>query len=129
MTTFNITTGIQGNETKIVEINDTALKVGSGLAEVFATPAMITLMEKTAFLSIDNILPEGWSSVGMQIDVKHKKASLPGAIINCISEVTKVEGKKVWFEIKASDENGEIGKAIHIRYIINSDEFMTALQK
>lgn len=129
MTTFNISLGILGNETKIVEKNDTALSIGSGLAEVYATPAMIALMEKTAFLSIEKHLPEGFSSVGMQIDVTHKKASLPGSIISCKSEVIKFEGKKVWFKIIASDEKGIIGTADHIRYIINSEEFMQALLK
>ncbi len=126
---FNIPTGTSGNQTKRVLEEDTAQKVGSGLAAVYATPAMIAFMEKTAFLSIEDLLPEGYSSVGIQINVAHKKASLPGAEIRCTSEVTKVDGKKVFFTISASDENGEIGTAEHIRFIINSEAFMDALKK
>ena len=125
---LSITVGIQGHETKIVEKKDTASAFGSGLAEVFATPAMIALMENTAYLSIDSLLPEGYSSVGISINVQHKKASLPGSIVSCYSEVTKVDGKKVHFHIEASDEEGEIGVAEHVRYIINSDEFMRRLK-
>jgi len=125
---FNIKSGIQGHETKIVEKKDTATSFGSGLAEVFATPAMIALMENTAYLSIDSLLPDGFSSVGISINVQHKRASLPGSIISCQSEVTKVEGKKIHFFIEAFDEEGEIGEAEHVRYIINSDDFMNRLK-
>ena len=126
---MNIETGIKGHQTKIVEKKDTASQIGSGLAEVFATPAMIALMEQTAYKSIEDILPEEFSSVGIEINVKHIKASLPGAIITCKSEVTGVDGKKISFEITASDENGIIGTANHTRYIINSKEFMNKLKQ
>ena len=126
---MNITIGIKGNQTKIVEKKDTAAQIGSGLADVFATPAMIALMEQTAYKSIEDVLPEEYSSVGIEINVKHLKASLPGAIITCNSEITEIDGKKVSFEIKASDENGIIGTAHHVRYIINSEEFINKLKQ
>jgi predicted thioesterase len=85
-------------------------------------------MENTAYKSIEPYLPEGFSSVGIQVNVSHKKASLPGSIISCRSEITKVEGKKIFFSLTASDEKGEIGTGEHIRYIINSKEFMERLK-
>lgn len=124
---INITTGTQGHQTKIIEKKDTALHFESGSLAVYATPAMIALMEKTAFNSIDSLLPDGYSTVGMEINTQHLKASLPGSIITCQSEVTAIEGKKVFFEIVANDEKGIIGKATHTRYIINSEEFMKRL--
>ena len=127
--TFDSITGTQGHQTKIVEKKDTAIHFESGSAEVFATPALIALMEKTAFKSIDSMLPEGHSSVGISIHVQHTKASLPGAIVTCSSEVLKVEGKKVFFTISASDEMGIIGTGDHTRYIINSHEFMNRLKQ
>lgn len=126
---FTINIGLEGHETKIVENRDTAKHMGSGLANVFATPAMIALMEQAAYQSIETCLPEGHSSVGIQINVQHKRASLPGSLITCTSKVTQVDGKKVHFNIEASDEKGEIGNAEHIRYIINSDEFMRRLNE
>lgn len=125
---FNIEVGTKGHQTKIVEDNDTALKHESGLAKVFATPAMIALMEKTAYTSIEEFLPEEFSSVGILINTQHLKASLPGAIISCESEVTEVDGKKITFNITASDEDGIIGKAEHKRFIINSKDFMAKLK-
>ena len=125
---IDIKLGTQGHQTKIVELNDTALKHESGLAKVFATPAMIALMEKTAYKSIEQFLPDGFSTVGMQINAMHLKASLPGSIISCESEVIAVDGKKVTFNINASDEYGIIGKAEHTRFIINSEEFISRLK-
>jgi predicted thioesterase len=127
--TFDSIKGTQGHQTKIVEKKDTANHFESGSTEVFATPALIALMEKTAFKSIDSMLPEGFSSVGISINIQHTKASLPGAIITCTSEVSAVEGKKVYFTISASDEKGIIGTAEHTRYIINSIEFMNRLSQ
>lgn len=124
-----LSTGIQGHQTKIVEKKDTANHYGSGAAEVFATPALIALMEKTAFESIEALLPEGFSSVGIEINVQHSKASLPGAIITCKSELIRIDGKKVFFSILAYDEKGQVGKAEHTRYIINSEEFMKRLKE
>jgi predicted thioesterase len=126
---FNIKKGIQGNQTKIVETKDVANQYGSGTLEVFATPAMIALMEITAFISIESILPKGYSSVGIEINVQHTKASLPGAIITCKSELVSINDKKVSFNILAFDESGLIGKAEHVRYIINAAEFMNKLHK
>ncbi len=120
---------LTGLETKIVEKKDTAIALGSGLSEVFATPALVALMENVAYKSIQKYLPEGYSSVGIQINVQHSKASLPGAIISCNSIVTKVDGNKVYFNIEASDNDGIIGKAEHIRFIVDSQKFMDKLHK
>jgi predicted thioesterase len=124
-----IKTGIIGEETKIVENNDTASALGSGLAEVFATPALVALMENTAYKSIEAYLPEGYSSVGTQINIQHLKASLPGAQISCKSVISKVEGKKIYFNIEAADEKGLIGKSEHIRYVIHTDSFLAHLNE
>ena len=119
--------GILGHQTKIVEKKDTATQFESGLANVYATPAMIALMEKTAFTSIEHMLPNEFSTVGIFIKAHHIKASLPGAIITCKSEVIKVDNKKIYFNISASDENGVIGECEHTRYLINSEEFIKNL--
>lgn len=111
----------------IVSTQDTALQYGSGSAEVFATPAMIAFMEQTAYKSIQQYLPEGCSSVGISINVQHKKATLPGKKVSCRSEVINIEGKKITFTIVVNEGYVEIGTAEHVRYIINSEEFMARL--
>lgn len=75
---FKIETGISHTIEQIVEEKDTASSYGSGLIDVFATPAMIGLMENTAQSSLQAFLPDGYISLGIEINVKHLKAPLLG---------------------------------------------------
>lgn len=111
-----------------IELNVTAEKtakvVGSGLLEVYATPAMIALMEQTAAESVENELEEGMTTVGIKINVDHLAATPIGMKVYCESKLVQVEGRKLIFEIEAFDEAGLIGKAYHERFIIDSTRFM-----
>jgi len=115
------------NETKVTE-NDTALKMGSGNLEVYATPAMIALMENTAKNLIIDELPDGYTTVGIEINVKHIKASPVGANIKCNAVLINADGKKLFFDVEASDDEGTIGKGSHIRYVVNADDFMKRIK-
>lgn len=124
---FNLTPETKGTQNLEVTPMDTAIHFGSGIIEVFATPAMIALIEKTAQLSIQSQLPDGYISLGTEISVSHVKASLVGAQIRCESILKSVEGKKLLFSVKAWDETGLIGEGIHRRYIVNALNFMDKL--
>ena len=110
-------------ESKVTE-NETAIKMGSGDLEVYATPAMIALMENVAKSSVIDALPKGYTTVGIDMNVKHIKSSPVGANIKCKSTLIKVDGKKLFFDVEASDDKGTIGKGSHIRFIVNSNDFM-----
>lgn len=113
------------HENKIIVTKDkTAAVVGSGLLEVFATPAMIALMEQTASESVMNRLDEGATTVGTKINVEHLAATPVGMEVKCISTLAEVDGRKLCFEIEAFDEAGLIGKAYHERFVVLSDRFM-----
>jgi predicted thioesterase len=121
--------GIKGYAEHIVTKEDTAARYGSGLLEVFATPALVALMENTALKSIEKYLPEGFSTVGTEINVKHLKATLIGKKIICESELIKAGEKKLCFSLSARDEEGLTGTGTHTRYIVNSARFMEKLEK
>lgn len=125
---LTIPIGTKLDKKRVVTSDDTATQYGSGLAEVFATPAMIALMEQTAYMSIESFLPKGYSSVGISVNVQHTKATLPGREVHCQSEVTKVEGKRVYFSISVYDDSGKVGEAEHVRYVIDSEEFIARLK-
>ena len=113
------------HEIRIMVTKDkTAAVVGSGLLEVFATPAMIALMEQTASESVMETLEEGTTTVGTKINVNHLAATPVGMEVYCVSTLTAVDGRKLSFEIEAFDEAGLIGKAYHERFIVGSERFM-----
>ena len=65
---FNLKEGISIiKESKVTE-NETAIKMGSGDLEVYATPAMIALMENTAKSSVIDELPKGYTTVGIEME-------------------------------------------------------------
>ncbi len=116
--------GTKGFAEALVEQEDTAKIVGSGDLLVYATPCMVALMEGAACESIAPFLAAGESSVGTMMQVNHISATPVGMEVRAESEVTAVEGRKVTFSIKAYDEAGEIGNAIHERFVIKADRFL-----
>ncbi len=116
--------GTKGYAEALVEQEDTAKVVGSGDLLVYATPCMVALMEGAACESIAPFLAPGESSVGTMMQVNHTSATPVGMEVRAESEVTSVDGRKVTFSIKAFDEAGEIGNAVHERFIIKADRFL-----
>ena len=124
---FNITPGIEGDKETVVTTEKTATAYGSGTVEVFATPAMIALMEQTAMESVAKLLPDGFTTVGTEVLVKHLKATLPGKTVNCYSKLILSIENKLVFEVVAKDETAVIGKGTHTRYIVNKQDFINNL--
>ncbi len=113
------------NECQIVVSDSLSAKaMGSGSLMVYATPAMVALMEKTAAESVEPYLGEGKTSVGTKIEVQHLAATPLGMTVSCKSELTAIEDRKLVFEIEAFDEAGLIGKAYHERFIVASERFV-----
>ena len=117
-------TGIIGQEELIVNEMNTAEALGSGSLAVFATPAMIALMEKTARLSVAPFLEDGQSTVGTLVNVKHLSASPVGMKITCRTELKEIDRRRLVFHVECSDEAGSIGEGEHERFIIDEAKFM-----
>ena len=120
-------TGIKCVKEEVVTEELTAEQVGSGGLAVYATPAMIRLMEHAAWLSVEEHMDEGFTTVGTHMDVKHLKASPLGAHIRCESELTEIDGRRLVFKVAAFDDKGLIGEGIHERFIVNTEKFMGKL--
>ena len=99
---LKIEPGIKGKLDMIVSNKDTANQYESGLVEVFATPAMIALMEKTALESVKPFLPKGYGTVGMAVDIKHIKATPVGMKVWCETELVETDRKKLTFNLNNS---------------------------
>lgn len=115
--------GIRNSIKMTVTERDTARSAGSGTLEVFATPAMIALMEKTCYEAVQPYLDEGQSTVGTKLDVAHISATPVGMTVVSECVLTEIDGRRLIFSVEAKDETGPIGKGIHERFIINCDRF------
>lgn len=108
----------------VVSSENTAIALGSGDLEVFATPAMVALMENAAMKAVAPTLDEGATSVGTQISVSHIKASGIGATIIAGATITAVEGRKITLTVEAREDGVLIGEGQHTRFVVDREKFM-----
>ncbi len=101
----------------------TAAVMKSGTLNVFATPAMIALIEETAWKSVVPYLEDGQGTVGTSLNVNHLSPTPVGMSVRCETELVEVDGRKLKFDVKVYDECGLIGNGTHERFVIVSEKF------
>ncbi len=109
--------------TELVTEQNTALSVGSGSLKVYATPAMLALMEKAACNALESLLGEGETTVGTLLNVKHLAATPVGMTVSATAELVEQEGRKFLLNVQAFDESGLIGEGTHERFLVQSEKF------
>jgi predicted thioesterase len=105
----------------------TAMQMGSGDLPVFATPAMMALMENAAMMAVANELPEGCTTVGGHIESSHLRPSKIGEKVSAVAEVTKVDGKKIEFKVAAYSGETLLGEGTHLRFVVDKEKFISKL--
>ena len=123
-----IEVGLKYESQTVVSTTNTANALGSGDMEVFATPAMIALMENAAMMAVAPHLDEGASTVGIEMASSHIKASPIGATITASAELISAEGRKLSFKVKAWDEQGVIGEGNHTRFVVDRERFLSKVK-
>ena len=116
-------TGIKGIASETVTVENCAKTVGSGELEVYATPSMIALVEKAAWMSVAEYLEEGQGTVGTKLNVSHVSATPVGMKVWCETELIEMDGRRLVFDVKAYDEAGLIGEGTHERFIVWNERF------
>ncbi len=107
-----------------VNSSNTAMAMGSGALEVFATPAMVALMEKAATIAVQECLSEEYSTVGTKINIRHMAATPIGMKVSARATLIEADGKRLVFTIEAFDDREKIGEGQHERFVISIDKFM-----
>jgi fluoroacetyl-CoA thioesterase len=120
--------GTKGKFEKIVGADDLASRLDPSLAPVMSTPTMIGMMELAAMDALRPYVEPGENSVGAGIEVQHVAATPPGHRVRAEAEVTKVEGRRLEFRVRAFDEAEEIGSGTHRRAVIDAAKFNQRLQ-
>lgn len=125
---IKISSGIKYTKEIVVSNKESACTFGSGLVNVFATPALVALLESAALESIEPVLPDGYTTVGSEVNIKHLKATAIGSKVRADSYLKSREGRKLIFELHAWDKNGLIGIGTHTRVIVDEKAFMEGLK-
>lgn len=120
--------GLTFTSTTVVDNTNTAVALGSGDMEVFATPAMVALMENAAMNAVAPHLEAGQTTVGTEISTTHIKASALGATITATATLTAIEGRKLTFAVTAHDGDNIIGEGTHTRFIVDRERFLAKLK-
>ncbi len=115
--------GFRGKQNVTVTPENTAKTMGSGTLNVFATPALVALAEKTCWMSVADALDEGCGSVGTKLELEHTAPTPVGMTVTCRSELVAVEGRKLTFKVTLADEKGPVGGGTHERFVIFEEKF------
>ena len=113
--------------TRVVEEHHLAVNMGSGDLRVWATPSMMALMEEAAMRAVAPHLPKGSTTVGGHIASSHLRPTAHGRTVSATATLVSVEGRKLHFEVKATDGENIIGEGKHLRFIVDKEKFMAQL--
>lgn len=117
-------TGITGEARCLVTAQNTAAAMGSGELEVFATPAMIALIEKAAWQSVASHMEEGCGTVGTALRVRHLSATPVGMEVTAKTELCQIDGRRLVFRVEVRDAKGMVGDGEHERFIVKNESFV-----
>ncbi len=120
--------GLIKEESFSVDEDKTARHVGSGSSRVLATPWLIAFIERTSHRLLAESLPDGFSSVGVHIDVRHLAPTPLGSTVRVRAEVIALDGWRISFFIQAWDETELIGEGTHQRVVIDEARFLKRVE-
>jgi fluoroacetyl-CoA thioesterase len=115
--------GLTGQASTVVTEDKTAHALGSGNVEAYSTPAMIALLEAAALDALQSRLGEGQTSVGTSLTIQHLSATPIGMTVTATAILKEIDGRRLVFEVSASDEVELIGQGTHERFIIDRERF------
>ena len=121
--------GLKATTTDTVTDGNIARAWGSGGLAVYATPAMIALVETAAYSAVQSLLPPGWSTVGTEINIKHISATPAGMKVYARAELLSIDGNALGFKVEAFDEAGKIGEGAHSRFIVENERFLVRTER
>ncbi len=121
---YNLSVGLKAEKRAIVTKDNTAVHFGSGSVAVYATPALVTLMETASVAAVDPHLPEPMATVGTDLNIRHLAATPVGMTVRAVAELTAIDGRRLTFSVTAFDEKEQIGSGTHERYIIDTKKFL-----
>jgi fluoroacetyl-CoA thioesterase len=124
----NIRSGLILTENYSIGREHSAKNVGSGEVEVLSTPSMIAFMEDTARRCVQLKLPQGYTTVGTEICVRHFNPAPVGESLQVTAQLVQIDGRKLTFKVKAEWRGNVIGEGQHQRFIVDKARFLQKLK-
>ena len=121
---FTLPQNITGAASTVVTEANTAQALGSGSVPVYATPALVALLEQAAVNALAPHLPPGTTTVGVRIDVHHLAATPVGLDVWAQATLRAQDGRNLIFDIVARDNTEEVAKAVHQRVLVDEQRFL-----
>lgn len=115
--------GLKAEESIAVTEEHTAPHVGSGEVRVLATPVLINMFEAASLAAVEDLLPDGYQTVGIRLDVRHFAATPVGMGVHAKAELVEVDGRTLRFRLMAADDREPIGDGMHERIVIKLGRF------
>lgn len=125
----DIKVGRKGSVEITVERQDLASFSGNLGAEVLSTPRVVLLMEHATRKALEGCLPEGTITVGTRIEMKHFAATPLGMKVRADATLREVDGRRLVFDVSASDEVEKISEGVNERFIVSIDRFVDKVRK
>ncbi|MFT3730310.1 MAG: thioesterase family protein [Hyphomicrobium sp.] len=119
--------GLVGTASMLVTEERLATHVGSGNVPVFASPMLIAVMEAAAVDCLDGYMPAEHQSLGVHLDVTHSAPTPIGLTVTATATVKAVDGRKITFDVSATDGIDRIGSGVHTRIIVDTPRFMARI--
>ena len=121
--------GAKGSFTLLVQPQHLANQFKDAmLPPVLATPVMIMIMENAALNAIRGFLDPGESAVGTAVNVRHLAATPAGRQVTGEAEVTGVNGRRIDFDVRATEGGKEIGVGSHSRALYRHGKIRGAFE-
>jgi predicted thioesterase len=118
-----ITEGTSETVSLVVSDADTAIAIGSGDVAVLGTPRVVALCEEAAVAALAGQLPEGATSVGTRVSIDHLIATAIGGTVTAVATVTRVQDKKISFDIELLEGHRTAARGTHTRSIVDRVRF------
>jgi fluoroacetyl-CoA thioesterase len=121
--TLTLQPGLVGEASITVTDTMTAAALGSGNVDAFSTPALIALLEAAAIDALKGRLPDGQTSVGTMLNVRHLAATPVGMAVTARATLKEIDGRRLVFDVEAWDAVERIGEGTHERFIVTRTRF------
>ena len=119
---------LEGTQQFEIDTSRTIEFMGDDL-RVYGTPYMVRDIEETSRLLIQGHLDDGEETVGAHVSVDHLGASLMGMTATVKAKIVDVDGQRVTLEVEVHDGMDLVGKAKHVRFVIDRDRQVARLEK